>query len=886
MAQPQHTRNDRHAGVCIETIAGHKSVYEEYVNARATGGIYALPSGQHVAPGALDYGSYPLPRFTDYASYFSTRHRQGDILQRQGLADYSNRGFFSAGTNLGNSTYPYPVPSPSLYQRRELEVDWLGVPIRGKVTLLEGSVADSLNPGLSASGVPLTTRGLWDEFLEERNLLPSSTLNRYNYDAMADLLVPRAVAYSAGLIDYFFRGRLDTREVNYTDEGISLRLRNAIDPEQIPEWANEVLHRQDSAGLAGRLWIAYTHKEGGQTRYGLSDPVTLPADLRPQEWSNVLSFRFAQQLPIDSDDLWFQLVFRGRLGNEEDAIAVGVVNPAAGFLVQPEYLPADGIGGKRLVYRQYNQWRLSKRTGVQAGNIDWKGWYENGKPTVVLSWMGPSSRYFPETSPAASGPTFTNYVYQGGEVYAAAPFPVLGAAISKDASGREWLVVICKNGSTDMVYRRPNKKSASMDLYDPVYAPEGWRLMGVFPARAGQLEPDTPWFFNGSGTEAQTMRRARRRPEAQLSQVIADPQQVGRNEFGFIAYEPPEAAFLDRLKITIVGELASIENLGNSHVITQTDVLKGPSGFVYTQTKAGSYVVAVDYLDSEEMLARLEVAKAEKDEYVIQSADSRSHRYTTTNVSRLSFGTESVDLRNIEFDLLFQQVADATFTGHLYQGHVSTTAIHYADLRHGVLLFETRDKSFSQPCGSSYLGYPNPSPWECVEYGGTDKMVLRAAGWPDHVVRQEQRAPVNAGLAEFSIGGWRTPVLIERFPDGPVGTWVGRWRAVWTDEYIGGGVGSREVWVPVYAYFNGEPSQDPLEPLIVGSTNAPDRLHPITPFAGGVGVDSAGNLFASVNYRDSSGRSGNFSFLAGADPKPVIPLAPGDAGYTFVSVVK
>jgi hypothetical protein len=99
MAQPQHTRNDRHAGVCIEAIAGHKSVYEEYVNARATGGVYALPSGQYVTPGALEYGNYPLPRFTDYASYFSTRHRQGDILKRQGLADYSNRGFFSAGTN-------------------------------------------------------------------------------------------------------------------------------------------------------------------------------------------------------------------------------------------------------------------------------------------------------------------------------------------------------------------------------------------------------------------------------------------------------------------------------------------------------------------------------------------------------------------------------------------------------------------------------------------------------------------------------------------------------------------------------------------------------------------------------------------------------------------
>jgi hypothetical protein len=38
-----------------------------------------------------------------------------------------------------------------------------------------------------------------------------------NYDAAADLLLPRAVAYSAGLIDYFFRGRL---EISLPDEGV------------------------------------------------------------------------------------------------------------------------------------------------------------------------------------------------------------------------------------------------------------------------------------------------------------------------------------------------------------------------------------------------------------------------------------------------------------------------------------------------------------------------------------------------------------------------------------------------------------------------------------------------------------------------------------------
>lgn len=34
---------------------------------------------------------------------------------------------------------------------------------------------------------------------------------------MANLLIPRAVAYSAGMIDHFFRGRIEAEDAHYTD---------------------------------------------------------------------------------------------------------------------------------------------------------------------------------------------------------------------------------------------------------------------------------------------------------------------------------------------------------------------------------------------------------------------------------------------------------------------------------------------------------------------------------------------------------------------------------------------------------------------------------------------------------------------------------------------
>src|SRR5205814_2024729 len=65
-------------------------------------------------------------------------------------------------------------------------------------------------------GVRLASFGMFDQFLN-RIGKAQYTLNHYNYDDQARLLVPRAVAYSAGLLDFFFRGRL---EIGLPDEGV------------------------------------------------------------------------------------------------------------------------------------------------------------------------------------------------------------------------------------------------------------------------------------------------------------------------------------------------------------------------------------------------------------------------------------------------------------------------------------------------------------------------------------------------------------------------------------------------------------------------------------------------------------------------------------------
>jgi hypothetical protein len=228
MAQPQHTRNDRHSGrgcILLNSVcaAGHASFFEEYLRARTVrSGRFSLDEGFLGAnPGEvrftnaaqLTYAGYSVPRFNSYSDYFSTG-LPGNNASGYGLANYSNRGFYSFGTNISSvAALDYPSPSPTGAGLTEVSVtglaDMTGTAISGSQVLLYGIVRDSVNPASDASNVALSSHGLWDQFLSERSFPKRYTLNHHNYDAQAELLIPRAVAYSAGIIDYFFRGKMD-----------------------------------------------------------------------------------------------------------------------------------------------------------------------------------------------------------------------------------------------------------------------------------------------------------------------------------------------------------------------------------------------------------------------------------------------------------------------------------------------------------------------------------------------------------------------------------------------------------------------------------------------------------------------------------------------------
>ncbi|MBL0142908.1 MAG: hypothetical protein IPP91_12605 [Betaproteobacteria bacterium] len=398
MAQPQHTRNDAHSGrLCAPGVGcygGHASFFENYLAARTIseptfsleeglGGVVLSSLQVNISSPQLAYANYPPPRFTNYADYFS----KGTNAEGQGLANYSNRGFYSFGTNVNSAAaaqYPDPSPTGSGLGFRTVTsglTDRLGKAVTGSVTFRTGAVQDKVI-NATAIDVKLATTGMFDQFLIERNAGPSQyTLNYVNYNEHADLLVPRAVGYSAGLVDYFFRGQMYVAppvEGVYAviDHGsaasncentcgfakVNLKVANATPPifPPAPQGPVEPVAQTLGAGMLVavakfRRNTCYTTNLSGEYDSATGETVvqyynrcvaSQPEEIVVSESQNVLNlpacdrtvlgdcpgkavakaFNFPTPIPINAASIALQVVFRGSLGSEADAVVVETVD--------------------------------------------------------------------------------------------------------------------------------------------------------------------------------------------------------------------------------------------------------------------------------------------------------------------------------------------------------------------------------------------------------------------------------------------------------------------------------------------------------------------------------------------------------------------------------
>ena len=212
MAQPQHVRGDAHCDApypCLVPGAlfglHSPSIYEKRVltNPVAFGNYPAVYS-------AADTATFNTPR------KFWHTNPPGGQASGKGIAEFTNRNFISAGTNFDK---PNLFPGPkllALYREERPIAELCAEPGAGCTTLgLSGLVTfwgnrvDDSYTGETVINPRMTTLSVFDKYLEKAGKAQAFSYNRFNADAAAALLVPRAVGYSAGMINYFFRGEID-----------------------------------------------------------------------------------------------------------------------------------------------------------------------------------------------------------------------------------------------------------------------------------------------------------------------------------------------------------------------------------------------------------------------------------------------------------------------------------------------------------------------------------------------------------------------------------------------------------------------------------------------------------------------------------------------------
>ncbi len=393
-AQPQHTRNDAHSGYgCLPgagCAAGHSSFFEIYLKARTirdrsfslidrTDPWTKIEVSEQPFPTTrpqLDYCCYQKPQFANYEDFFATETGATNNVGK-GIANYSSRGFYSFGTNIGKTSLPSPSPYGTglgfLTVASGL-VDMTGAPIAGTTVFRTGTVVDTaVGPSANADNVKLATVGAWSQALQQKNPAFSSySLNHYNYDDQARLLIPRAVAYSAGLIDYFFRGKMkilapdegvfgiidhSNSAVNCKDDcgfkKVKLKLANITDysPQQdmyrgtvvvvakyrknncyTTDLNGEYDSTKDSRSKPEYAAQCRSAEESIVVSQALTDKIIPRCDPKInndcEQKALPLTFNFDNPIPINATDLYLQVVYRGWLGHEADAVVVETLDIA------------------------------------------------------------------------------------------------------------------------------------------------------------------------------------------------------------------------------------------------------------------------------------------------------------------------------------------------------------------------------------------------------------------------------------------------------------------------------------------------------------------------------------------------------------------------------
>lgn len=306
MAQPQHVRNDIHCDKPICQLIGipyHVTGYEQWTRDNPPADAWFN-----------NYGNLDLNIFNTPRKFWTTT--EGDGTGGMGIAEYANRGFFSAGT-LTSPDFSLPVINPGFTSKWDVATlcadsiqngrppkDCEG--IKGVMYFEGNTVFDTLRPNETYDNLRARSYSVFDQDLKNKGKGAVYALNRFNFDEAQKFLLPRAVSYSAGLIDYFFRGNIDM----------------APDPENPGKY---IVKNLSNEKMNGTFALYYDDKDGERHQ----TPNKWEMAIEGKQSSRSLTLKPSDTgKPASEVPGQYMLVFNGGMGKED----AGPDTPATGAI--------------------------------------------------------------------------------------------------------------------------------------------------------------------------------------------------------------------------------------------------------------------------------------------------------------------------------------------------------------------------------------------------------------------------------------------------------------------------------------------------------------------------------------------------------------------------
>jgi hypothetical protein len=319
-AVPSHTRNDNHLQPFSFTLFPDGDPFHRWADTKASlDMINGTTQALRFDPSILDqtspnpYARVPIARIID-----KTDGDYGVLSPNLniGLAEYSNANFISKGT-ARSTTYLYPLYSQLQFGNVET------LPNQKRVRYAR------FRPGFGEQDyrVGVSSRMV---LFANATVPPDSIDFGLDDNVHADYgrkLFPRAIGYSAGLIDYFFRGKIRTDgmvEIGAIPAPPSSITFSGI---TVSSYSGNEVGGQGTIQLAFRYFDDIAHSSGSYPHVVVSQPVSFDARSPSPQTVTFSGFSAALPFPGGPHGTWTQytpyLIFRGPLGQELDTVVAG-----------------------------------------------------------------------------------------------------------------------------------------------------------------------------------------------------------------------------------------------------------------------------------------------------------------------------------------------------------------------------------------------------------------------------------------------------------------------------------------------------------------------------------------------------------------------------------